>query len=188
MKDIVNFCYEAGNLKNVDRSGWWLLGKKDPETVAEHSFRAGLIGYLLGKMEGADANKVCVMALMQDFPEARINDMHKLGQRYVDFKPIEKKCLVEQVSKLPEEIGSEIIEYFDEYHKDGSTEGVLARDADLLECAFQAREYATTGIDTSDWLKNTESLLKSETAKKMFAELMKTSPHDWWKGLKKIER
>jgi putative hydrolase of HD superfamily len=43
MQELVHFLFEAGYLKNVDRSGWWLLGNKDPESVAEHSFRCTIL-------------------------------------------------------------------------------------------------------------------------------------------------
>jgi hypothetical protein len=37
--DMAKYLYEAGQLKRVKRSGWWIAGVKDPESVAEHSFR-----------------------------------------------------------------------------------------------------------------------------------------------------
>jgi 5'-deoxynucleotidase YfbR-like HD superfamily hydrolase len=35
---------EMGHLKHVTRAGWLLLGIPQPETVAEHSFRVGVVG------------------------------------------------------------------------------------------------------------------------------------------------
>ena len=51
MEDIARFLLEIGVLKNVKRSGWWMAGVKDPETVAEHSYRTAIIGYFLAKKE-----------------------------------------------------------------------------------------------------------------------------------------
>lgn len=31
------FLMEMGMLKRAKRSGWWITGVKDPETIAEHS-------------------------------------------------------------------------------------------------------------------------------------------------------
>ncbi len=39
MQNLAQFLFEVGYLKRVRRSGWWLLGNKTPESVAEHSFR-----------------------------------------------------------------------------------------------------------------------------------------------------
>ncbi|MGW3651195.1 HD domain-containing protein [Streptomyces sp. NPDC000878] len=44
------FLYEAGALKQTRRTGWWMAGVRDPESVAEHSWRTAL----LAKVEGAD--------------------------------------------------------------------------------------------------------------------------------------
>ena len=54
---------EAGLLKKVKRSGWWVAGIKDPESVAEHSFRCAVIGYYIAHVEKVDRYKVLVMAL-----------------------------------------------------------------------------------------------------------------------------
>jgi putative hydrolase of HD superfamily len=45
---IVSFAYEAGQLKNLPRSGWLRAGIKNPESVADHSFRVAVLAYLHG--------------------------------------------------------------------------------------------------------------------------------------------
>ena len=62
---ILDFVAEAGMLKNVSRSGWSVLGIKNMESVAEHSFRCAIIGYLLAHMEDASVDKVVLMALFK---------------------------------------------------------------------------------------------------------------------------
>lgn len=51
------YLYEMGMLKRAKRAGWWIVGVKDPETIAEHSFRTAVIGAVLAMMEGADPPK-----------------------------------------------------------------------------------------------------------------------------------
>ncbi|CAM5298637.1 HD domain-containing protein [Streptomyces californicus] len=36
-KGAAGFLLEMGMLKRAKRSGWWIAGVKDPETIAEHS-------------------------------------------------------------------------------------------------------------------------------------------------------
>ena len=96
MKDITNFIFEMGTLKNVKRSGWWTINVKDPENVAEHSFRSGLLGYFLAKLEKVDVHKVTLMSLFNDLHEARLNDLHKVGHRYIDFRAAETAARKEQ--------------------------------------------------------------------------------------------
>ena len=46
-KKVVKFIAEIGMLKNLRRSGWAVVGVKNGESVAEHSFRAAVIGYII---------------------------------------------------------------------------------------------------------------------------------------------
>ncbi|TDU76018.1 HD domain-containing protein [Streptomyces sp. KS 21] len=36
---VARFLYEAGTLKHTRRTGWWMAGVNDSESVAEHSWR-----------------------------------------------------------------------------------------------------------------------------------------------------
>ncbi|MFT7537928.1 MAG: putative hydrolase of HD superfamily, partial [Lysobacterales bacterium] len=82
----LDFFAEAGLLKAVKRSGWWVAGIKDPESVAEHSFRCAIIAYYIAHLEKVDVNRTLVMALFNDIHEARINDLHKMGHYYINFR------------------------------------------------------------------------------------------------------
>ena len=99
-KSGVNLFAEAGLLKNIKRSGWWVAGIKDPESVADHSFRCALIAYYMAHLEKVDPFKAMAMALFIVIHEARINDLHKMGQYYIDFKEAEKKVFKDQVANL----------------------------------------------------------------------------------------
>ena len=188
MNKIADFFYELGQLKRVKRSGFWLLGITNPESVAEHSFRAAMIGFFLAKMEKADENRVTLMCLFNDLHEARLNDLHKVGHRYIDFKKAETDASRAQTSGLGE-IGKEIFALHEEFKAQKTKESLIARDADLLENAVQAREYIKIGFkDAEDWVNNVRKLLVTDSAKKLLKEVEKTDPSRWFMGLKKIER
>ena len=183
--DIMKFLYEMGQLKRVKRSGWWIAGVKDPESVAEHSFRTAAIAYLLAHLEGVDSGKAVLMALFHDLPEARTNDAHHIVRRYADWKDVDKKAIDEQSKRLPDGVAKEIILLFEEFEKEDSFEAKVVRDADLLECIVQAREYQALGYnDVADWIFNARAALQTESAKKIAAECLKTEPKEWWQGLK----
>jgi putative hydrolases of HD superfamily len=57
MNSVANFLFETGTLKNHKRTGWWIAGVKDPESVAEHSWRAALLASIIAELEGADPAK-----------------------------------------------------------------------------------------------------------------------------------
>lgn len=183
---LANLVYEAGQLKRVARTGWWAAGIKFPESVAEHSWRAAVIGYLLGKKAGVNAERVAIMCLFHDLPEARVNDTHKIQQRYFDPKPAEERAFAEQTELLPGDVKEELRQLVKDCEGKIGKEGMLAKDADLLECAFQAREYELDGFQsTQDWVKRAGQELRTNEGRALFKELVKTSPCEWWKGLKK---
>lgn len=179
--------YETGQLKRVKRSGWWLINVSDPENVAEHSQRAAVIGYFLAKLEKANVNKVVLMCLFNDIHETRLNDLHKVGQNYINFKEAENKAHQEQLEGL-DSSGNELLEFMKEFQERKSKEAIVARDADLLENVVQAREYIKIGYkDAQNWIDNIWKVIKTESGKKLLKEIEKTDPNDWWRSLKKIE-
>ena len=184
-KDIAKFLYEMGQLKRVKRSGWWIAGVKDPESVAEHTFRTAVIAYLLARLEGADTGKAVLMALFHDLPEARTNDAHRIVRRYADWRDVDQKAMSEQGKRLPGEVANQVISLFEEFEKEVSSEAKVVRDADLLECIVQAREYQTLGYhDVVDWIFNARAALRTESAKEIAEECLETEPKEWWQGLK----
>src|SRR5579885_2454687 len=102
VNNIAKYLYEMGQLKRVKRSGWWIAGIRDPESVAEHAFRTAIIGYVLAQMEGADAEKTALMCLIHDNHEARLNDQHRLGRRYIPSAGANEAAFTEQAARLPE--------------------------------------------------------------------------------------
>ena len=57
---MATFLFEMGHLKNLPRAGWLFLGIPKPESVAEHSFRVGIVGLVLAAMDGADVGRGCL--------------------------------------------------------------------------------------------------------------------------------
>ena len=184
-KDLAKFLYEMGQLKRVKRSGWWIAGVKDPESVAEHTFRTAVITYLLARLEGADTGKAVLMALFHDFSETRTNDAHRIVKRYADWTGVDKRAIAEQTKRLPDEVANQVVSLFEEFEKEVSSEAKVVHDADLLECIVQAREYQALGYDdVADWIFNAQAGLKTGSAKEIAAECLKTEPKEWWQGLK----
>jgi putative hydrolases of HD superfamily len=183
--NIASYLYELGQLKRVKRSGWWIAGIKDPESVAEHSFRAAVIAYLLAHLEDVDAEKAAVMALFHDAAESRINDLHRISRRYLNGKNLDRKVARDQTERLPSELAARINSLFSGIEEGTSPEAKVARDADILECLVQAREYEALGYrDVGDWIRNAKGALQTGSAKRIAEECVKTEPSAWWQGLK----
>ena len=185
MKDIAKFLLEVGSLKNVRRSGWFVAGVKNPESISDHSMRAIITGYLIAKEERADEEKVMKMLMFHDVPETRLGDMHKVTAKYIDKQKAEKNVVEDQSKMLSKEAGKEYIELMKELAEGRTKEAKIAIDADYLECAIQAHEYMENGYKNArEWIERVRAELKTETAKQILEEVVKSE--FWWKGLKKM--
>lgn len=192
LKNLVKFIFEVGQLKRTPRSGWLKLGINDPESVADHSFRTAVIGFILGEMEGHDPYRVASYCLFHDMAETRTGDLDWLAQRYLDRgDSLSSEVLNEQLERLPKEQKSLIKNLFDQTGKEDDLE-LVARDADLLDLIFQTLEYAYQGNDPAqEWFANTLHLLRSESGKRI-GEFLREKEKEvsmenlvaWWKGLK----
>ncbi len=188
IEKFTNFIFELGQLKRQAHVGWWRIGVKYPVSVAEHVFRAAQIGYVLAVMEGdANPEKVASIVLVHDNGEARIGDQDKVGARYFSNGDAEQKAFLEQTELLGETIEKKWQEYFSEYENRNTKEGIIARDADWLEQAFQAKEYINTGHKAAqNWIDNVAKAVETESAKKLVIELQNTDSTEWFQGLKKM--
>ncbi len=176
--DLVKFFFEVGQAKYVKRTGWWVAKVRDPENIAQHSFRTAVIALVLAALEGrCDAEKTAAKALVHDLPEARVLDLHKISTRYVKNKKALEKAWADQCSRLPQEIRRQFTALGEEDY--------LVRDADYLEVALQAREYFDLGYkDAWDWIERVDRVLKTRAAKQLLARIKKMDSGSWWRGLK----
>jgi len=188
-KAALNLFAEAGLLKKVKRSGWWVAGIKDPESVADHCFRTAVLGFYLAFLEKADPYRVLSMTLFNDIHEARINDLHKMGHFYIDFKTAEKKVFDDQVKDLDTPVAEELRRFREEYDAQESQESIVARDADILECLLQAKEYYDDGYQgAKHFFQKAPDYLKTKSAQALWEEIKNWDSNDWWQNVVKFER
>jgi len=181
LEGMIDYLYEMGLLKRLPRAGWLVAGIDHPESVAEHSFRAAIIGYLLASMEGADPARTALLCLFHDTQESRIGDVPKVGRSYVVTAP-NPQVTTDQVAGFPGEIGQAVRALVDDYEGQESVEARLARDADKLECLIQAREYQANGHDVQPWVETAAAALRSEAARPFADAFRRARPDQWWKS------
>ena len=177
MKNIANFLFEIGILKKTPRSGYQFLGTGN-ESVAEHSFRVAVIGYLLAKNEPkADMQKVVLMSLFHDFHEARTGDHNYVNKRYVTVN--ENKAVNDLARKLS--FGQEIVSLIDEFNSRETLEAQLSQDADQLDFILELKRQQDLGnISAAEWLKYSVKRLITDFAKTLADEIVTTDSSDWW--------
>ena len=131
-----------------------------------------------------------MIALINDLHEARINDLHKVGHRYIDFRAAERKASREQLARLPTPVRKEMSRWVRELLEQSSRAAVIARDADLLECMVQGKEYSDQGHHprSIDWMKRPAHLLKTKSAKRLARALARWKSDNWWQNLVRLDR
>ncbi|MCK2243729.1 MULTISPECIES: HD family hydrolase [unclassified Crossiella] len=173
------YLLEMGMLKRAVRSGWWVAGIKQPETIAEHSFRTALIGAVLAMMEGADPAKVALMGVFHDTQETRIGDIPHVGRRYLTAVSNEK-VTADQLAAAHPAVRSGIQQIVEEYESGDSVEVLIAHDADKLECLIQAIEYSQQGHQNVEgWIKASLTSLKTTSAQQLAQAALHMSSTEW---------
>jgi 5'-deoxynucleotidase YfbR-like HD superfamily hydrolase len=158
------FLFEMGQLKNLPRSGWLLLGIPQPESVAEHSFRVAVVGLILAAMDGADVGRTTALCLMHDAHETRIGDVPSVGRAYITTAAPEA-VTAHQTSGMPDEVVKVMQELTAEYETTDTAESRLAHDADKIETLLQAIEYQAQGYDAEPWRETSLAALRTDAGR-----------------------
>jgi putative hydrolase of HD superfamily len=138
--NLLDFLSTAGKLKTIPRTGWVESGVENPESVADHSFRAALTAMVLSDSRGLDTCKVMRMALLHDLAEAETGDII-LMMKQSNHLAMENQTMRQILSGLDESQRLLYWETWLEYQRKESPEAVLVHDADKIEMVLQVSEY-----------------------------------------------
>ena len=178
MHEIVNLLNEIGMLAHLPRSGLGFLGS-GKQSVAEHSFRVALIAYALARLskDPIDLNKLIMICLLHDLPEARIGDLNYVQKKYV--QPRLEKAL-EDLSK-GSFLGPEIVDWIGEYEKGTTLESKIAHDADQLELILLLkREHELGNLKAADWYQRVRQRIATPMGLELAESIIQTSSDNWW--------
>lgn len=169
MKELLNFFIEIGKLKKIPRKGWVLIGIKNPETIAGHTFHEAIMAWILAKEKRINFNmeRILKMALVHDLCELYAGDITPYDEilpknkkewpklfdkwpRLLKFKKIkkylqkhkkERASLIKLTSKLPLAIKKEILNLWFDYEKGLTKESRFVKQVGRLTTLLQALEY-----------------------------------------------
>ena len=164
-------------LKRTPRTGYQFLGSGS-ESVAEHSFRTAVMGYVLSCRDpAADSYRTVLMCLFHDLPEARTGDHNYVNKRYVSVD--EEKAVMDMTRDIP--FGHEIVSIIEEFNAGESLEARIARDADQLDLIMELKEHNDLGNrHAEDWIFYATKRLLTNRGREMAQEILKTDRTDWW--------
>ncbi len=177
MKAIADLLFEAKILKDIPRAGFAFLGA-GRESVAEHSFAATFIAYVMSQMEpAADAHRLVTMCLLHDLPEARIGDLNYVQKKYV---AADEMRAVEDATKNVV-FGESICKLIDEFNRQETIEAKLAHDADQLAFILDLKSISDVGGRSPEkWLPVVRKRLKTDLGKNLANEICRRKWDAWW--------
>lgn len=115
------------------RSGWWHVGVRDPESVAEHTMRVAQLAAIIAAEEGADCARAALLALWHDSQETRTGDLPHTASAYLT-KPDLRQITADQTQNLPERSREMVRGAVGEYESRQSTEALCARTPTSWRC------------------------------------------------------
>ncbi len=183
-KNITKLLFEICASKNVRNVGWQLIGAKNGSSLAEHGYLNAVIALILAQMEKSDNPQKCALgALFHKLHKVRLGDRHKVSANYLDYPPeVKKKIHGDQMSLLDKNTRKSI----ESTISLSNEEKVIVKDADQIVLALEAKEYIDQGIEKAAiWIERIEKAVKTNSAKKIVAQIKTTHSCDWLKDLKK---
>lgn len=176
LKNIANFLFEVGMLKKTPRTGYQFLGSGQ-ENVAEHSFRAAIIGYILARRSQADIARTTFLCLFHDVHEARTGDFNYVNKIYNTCN--DKAALGDALAGTGLE--TDITGYYDELSEHKTLEARLAHDADQLDLICNLKEQLDLGNPYAQkWIDCAIKRLYTPTGIELGKEILQTDQSDWW--------
>lgn len=131
-------------LKRTPRTGWFRVGVEQPESVADHCFAMALLAWRLAREAGdVDPGRVVLMALLHDFPEARLSDIPNPGKQLLPegaFEAAEERVTADQ---WPDD--GEARALLEEFRAGETPEAKFVAACDHLEFLLQAAAYREAG-------------------------------------------
>lgn len=190
--NYLQFFKEVGKSKRLLRSGWVREKIKDPESIAEHSFRIGVLVMILADKFGYNLDKIKLMkmALIHDLGASITGDVVSTRGEIIDLQKRDEKEIREreEIRKVFDKVGEgdEYVAVFDEMINRITVEAKVFEELDKLEMALQAFEYEEEqGKNLEEFFMNTEMFMKESLLKEIFKDILKNRRKEYEESLRK---
>lgn len=176
-KKVIKLAQQVNLLKGLPRTGWLNKNIKNPESVAEHTWRVAILAMILGPELKVNQEKLVKMALIHDLGEASIGDLvWERGNKVVGSQQEKHKDELEAVKEMFGNTYPEYLELWKEFEKQETPEAKALKLFDKLEMVMQALDYEKNGYaknDLQEFWDNSEKYLKNSELEELFAQLKK---------------
>lgn len=176
MTRLADFLFEVGMLRKTPRTGYQFLGTGS-ESVADHSYRVAVLGYVLADMAGADMARTVFMCLFHDLHEARTGDFNYVNRIY--NRSYRDRSLRHTLAGTGLE--DKIFPHWEELEGCETLEAQLAQDADQLDFILNLKEEQDMGNPyAGKWLESALKRLRTEEGQKLADKIAETDHKEWW--------
>ncbi|XP_012460514.1 uncharacterized protein LOC105780628 [Gossypium raimondii] len=169
--DFLTLCHR---LKTTKRAGWVRRDVQNPESIADHMYRMGLMALIVSDIPGIDQDKCVKMAIVHDIAEAIVGDITPSDGISKAEKSRREREALDHMCKL---LGGgsrakEIEELWMEYEENTSSEAKIVKDFDKVEMILQALEYENEqGVDLDEFFQSTAGKFQTEVGKAWASEI-----------------
>jgi putative hydrolases of HD superfamily len=142
---LLDLLLELQTLDRVPRSGYFLRGISDCESVSEHTFQlAMLVWFLAGSEPGLDRSHAVELALMHDLAELRIGDLPRTATAYLpaDVKHAAERRAAVDILAPADPLATAL---YEEYEAGASAEARFVRACDKLQLMIKVTVYESWG-------------------------------------------
>lgn len=172
---VIDFLSLCHRLKTTKRAGWVKRNVNNPESIADHMYRMGLMGLTMADIPGIDRDKCIKMAIVHDIAEAIVGDITPSDGIPKEEKSQREREAITYMCKLLGEgaRAKEIDELWMEYEENSTAEAKIVKDFDKAEMILQAVEYENEqGKDLEEFFQSTAGKFQTELGKAWAAEIV----------------
>ncbi|CAI9787432.1 unnamed protein product [Fraxinus pennsylvanica] len=156
--DFLSLCHR---LKTTKREGWVRRQVENPESIADHMYRMGLMALICADIPEINRDKCIKMAIVHDIAEAIVGDITPS-----DGIPKHEKNRRERPR------AKEIADLWMEYEENSTQEAKIVKDFDKVEMILQALEYENDqGKDLEEFFQSTAGKFQTELGKAWASEI-----------------
>eukprot|EP00877_Chromochloris_zofingiensis_P009389 jgi/Chrzof1/4703/Cz14g23130.t1 len=174
-KSAIDFLTLLTNLKVTKRTGWVRCNVYQPESIADHMYRMGMMAMLYTDC-GVDSTRCMKMALVHDVAEAIVGDITPHCQVSDQDKYKLEAAAITKIKQLlgqQTHVAEEVEQLWLEYEQQQTPESHLVKDFDKLEMILQAHEYEQAqGLSLQQFFDSTAGKFKTEVGKAWAAEVI----------------
>ncbi|KAL3643066.1 hypothetical protein CASFOL_013881 [Castilleja foliolosa] len=156
--DFLTLCHR---LKTTKRTGWVRREVQEPESIADHMYRMGLMALIASDVPGVNREKCMKIAIVHDIAEAIVGDITPSDGIPKKEKSRREREALQNMCELlgGGERAKEITDLWMEYEENSTMEAKLVKDFDKVEMILQALEYE------KEQSKNLEEFFESTAGK-----------------------